>query len=153
MQINKDLREFIELLNANKVEYLVVGAFAVAWYGYPRSTADIDLFVRAEAANAERILQTLGEFGFGGIGLAPEDLSKPDQVIQLGVKPNRIDLITSVASVTFEEAWQSRVAASIAGVPVPVLALDLLLRNKEAVARPQDLADAHNLRKRLKRKP
>jgi hypothetical protein len=90
MRLNKDLREFVELLNSNGVEYLVVGAFAVASHGYPRFTADIDFLVRPAGANAEAVVATLEEFGFGSLGITVENLSRPYQVVQLGVKPNRI---------------------------------------------------------------
>ncbi len=93
MRLNKDLREFIELLNSNGVEYLVVGTFAFAWHGYPRFTADIDFFVRPVAANGEVIVAALRAFGFDGLGITANDFSRPDQVVQLGVPPNRIDLI------------------------------------------------------------
>jgi len=97
MPLSKDLSEFIELLNANGVEFLVVGGFAVAWHGHPRFTADIDFLIRPDPVNAERVMKTLREFGFGGLQILPAELCQPDQIVQLGVKPNRIDLITSVA--------------------------------------------------------
>ena len=150
MRLSKDLREFIELLNANGVEFLVVGGFAVAWHGHPRFTADIDFLIRPDSANAELVIRTLRDFGFGALGIASDDLCRPDQIVQLGVKPNRIDLITSVAGLTFEEAWGSRVAGTIDSVPVLFIGRDALIRNKEAAGRPQDLADAHALRQRRK---
>jgi hypothetical protein len=150
MPLSKDLREFIELLNANGVEFLVVGGFAVAWHGHPRFTADIDFLIRPERENAQLVVKTLREFGFGALQVVPADLCQPDQILQLGVKPNRIDLVTSIAGVTFEEAWESRVAGTIDSVPVLFIGRDTLIRNKEAAARPQDLADAHALRQRRK---
>jgi hypothetical protein len=128
----------------------VVGGFAVAWHGHPRFTADIDFLIRPDRTNTELVVKTLREFGFGALQVAPADLCQPDQILQLGVKPNRIDLITSVAGVTFEEAWDSRVAGTIDSVPVLFIGFDALIRNKEAAARPQDLADAHALRQRRK---
>jgi len=148
MPLSKDLSEFIELLNANGVEFLVVGGFAVAWHGHPRFTADIDFLIRPDPVNAERVVKTLREFGFGGLQILPAELCQPDQIIQLGVKPNRIDLITSVAGLSFGEAWDSRVAGTIDSVGVLFIGRDALIRNKEAAARPQDLADAHALRQR-----
>ena len=118
MRISKDLREFIELLNAKRVEYLVVGGFAVAWHGHPRFTADIDFLVRPDRANAELVVETLRDFGFASLRIAPEDMCRPDQILQLGVKPNRIDVITSIAGVSFEEAWAGRVPGSINAIPV-----------------------------------
>jgi len=148
MQPNKDLLEFIDLLNANRVEYLVVGGFAVAWHGYPRFTADIDFLVRPDHANGELLVKTLKEFGFRSLNLVPEDFSRPEQIVQLGAKPNRIDLITSIAAVPFEEAWASRIAGSIEGRSVFFIGRDALLRNKLATGRPQDLRDADALGQR-----
>ena len=104
MPLNKDWREFIELLNSNEVEYLVVGAFAVAFHGVSRYTADLDLLVRPTKRNANRVLRALPEFGFGKLGIQAADLSSPGMVVQLGVKPNRIDLLTAISGVSFEEA-------------------------------------------------
>jgi hypothetical protein len=148
MQISKDLREFIELLNANRVEYLVVGGFAVAWHGYPRFTADIDFLIRPDRSNAELVVKTLADFGFSSLMITPGDIAKPDQILQLGVKPNRIDVITSIAGVSFEEAWASRVPGSIDSIPVLFIGRDELIRNKESTGRIQDAADAEALRKR-----
>lgn len=96
MPIHKDLRQFIESLNSNGVDYLIVGAYAVAWHGYPRFTADIDILVRPVPGNADAVLAALRAFGFGSLDITREDLSQGDQVIQLGAKPNRIDLIASI---------------------------------------------------------
>jgi hypothetical protein len=148
MPLNRDLREFIESLNSSGVEYLVVGAFAVAWYGWPRFTADIDFFVRPGQENARAILAALRDFGFGGLDIAAEDLTKRDRIIQLGVKPNRIDIITSISGVEFEEAWLSRTSGDIDGTPVQFIGRDDLIRNKESTGRPKDLGDAYELRKR-----
>ncbi|MEO8661101.1 MAG: hypothetical protein ABI693_21710 [Bryobacteraceae bacterium] len=107
MPLQKDLREFIALLNANGVEYLIVGAFAVAFHGVSRYTADLDVFIRGREENVDRLLGALEEFGFGSLGLGASDLMAPDTVIQLGVQPNRLDLLTSISAVTFEEAWNA----------------------------------------------
>jgi hypothetical protein len=148
MPLNKDLREFVELLNSNKVEYLVVGAFAVAWYGYPRYTADLDILVRPESGNAERVLEALRQFGFGSLHIESGDLTAVGQVIQLGVKPNRIDLLTSVSGVSFEEAWADRTEGSLDGVPAMFIGRTALIRNKESTGRAKDRGDAEELRKR-----
>jgi hypothetical protein len=121
MQLSKGWREFVELLTSNKVEFLVVGAFAVAWHGFARFTADIDLLIRPDPANAELLVKTLRDFGLASLGLSREDLTEPERIVHLGVKPNRIDLITSIAGITFEEAWASRVAGTLDGLPVDVL--------------------------------
>src|SRR5690242_17898935 len=97
MPLNKDLREFVALLNSNRVEYLVVGAFAVAYHGFPRYTGDLDILVRPTAQNARLVLNTLAQFGFGGLGIRNDDLEAPGKVIQLGVQPNRVDLLTGIS--------------------------------------------------------
>jgi hypothetical protein len=104
MNLEKDLREFVELLNALDVRFMVVGAFAVAYHGYPRHTSDLDLFVENSTENAERILNAIQKFGFGDIGLTIEDFNRKDQVVQLGVAPNRIDIMTFLSGISFEEA-------------------------------------------------
>src|SRR5450631_1227879 len=123
MPLNKDWREFLELLNSNGVEYLVVGAFAVAFHGFPRYTADLDLLVRPTADNAQRALLTPSEFGFGKLGIQAADLCSPGMVVQLGVKPNRIDLLTAISGVSFEEAWATRSKAELDGSPPSLLAV------------------------------
>jgi len=152
MQLNKDLREFIELLNSNKVEYLVVGAFAVAWHGHPRFTADIDFLVATSAENASAVIAALDAFGFRSLGITPEDLRREDQIIQLGATPNRIDLITSISGVPFVEAWANRVTGLIDGIPVNFISREHLIRNKDASGRPKDLLDAAALRQRHPKK-
>jgi len=148
MPLSKDLREFVGLLNANKVEYLVVGAFAVAYYGVPRYTADLDLLLRPSPENAERILRVLSQFGFGSLGITHSDFQETDKVIQLGVSPNRIDLLTSISGVTFEDAWSTREQGDLDGVTVNFIGRAALIRNKEHTGRARDLGDAEELRKR-----
>lgn len=152
MPLNKDWREFIELLNSNGVEYLVVGAFAVAFHGFPRYTADLDLLVRPTEENADRVLRALSEFGFGKVGIQVADLRSPGMVIQLGVKPNRIDLLTAISGISFEEAWATRSDAELDGVAVRFIGRAALLRNKEQTGRAKDLGDAEELRKRTTQK-
>ena len=139
MKLERDLREFIELLNAHEVRYLVVGAHAVAFHGRPRYTADIDFFVDSSPENAQRISDTLQEFGLVDIGVSSADFTASDLVIQLGVEPNRVDIMTS--GVQFDEAWKSRAAGELDGLPVQFISKELLKRNKAAVGRKQDLAD------------
>lgn len=147
MPLNSDLHEFIESLNSNEVEYLIVGAYAVALYGIPRYTGDLDVWIRSTAENAKRVVRALSQFGFGGIGIEAEDFQKPDRIIQLGVHPNRIDLLTAITGVTYEEAWASRVRADLDGMPASFIGREQLIRNKESTARPRDLADVAELRK------
>ena len=148
MPLNKDLREFVELLNSNGVEYLVVGAYAVAWYGYPRYTADLDIFVRSQEGNAAILLDALRQFGFESLGVKSQDLTTGGNVIQLGVQPNRIDILTSISGVSFEEAWADRVKGNLEGLPVVFIGRDTLIRNKESTGRAKDPGDAEELRKR-----
>ena|SRR5437870_8819737 len=108
-RLPKDLREFIELLNSHDVRYLIVGGYAVAYHGYPRTTGDIDFFLEVSEENAAKMEAVLIDFGFGGLGLTRQDFLKPDQIIQLGYPPNRIDLLTAISGVSFAEAWEARV--------------------------------------------
>jgi hypothetical protein len=145
MNLEEDLREFVELLNALKVRYIVVGAFAVAYHGYPRYTGDIDLFIDRSLENAKQIVKAIEQFGFGDLGLSVEDFLLEDQVIQLGVAPNRIDLLTFLSGVSFQEAWATREQGEIDGLSVPIVSKEMLKRNKAASGRSQDLADLEHL--------
>ncbi len=139
--LDEDLRELLALFIAHHVEFLVVGGHAVAFHGYPRFTEDLDLFVRADHTNAARIMAALEAFGFGQIGLSTDDFVADDRVIQLGRAPNRVDLLTRLWGIDFDQAWARRVDASIDLVPVAFLSRVDLISNKRATARPQDLAD------------
>jgi hypothetical protein len=145
MPLQKDLREFIESLNSHHVEYLIVGAFALGFHGVPRSTGDIDVLVRRSPENASRIEAVLVDFSFASLGLTAADFINADQVIQLGHPPNRVDLLTSITGVEFDEAWAERVAANLHGVPVHFISRQCLIRNKQATGRTQDLADLEAL--------
>ena len=152
MKLEKDLREFVELLNSRKVDYIIVGAHAVAFHGHPRYTGDIDLLVMPARDNAERMLDVLRDFGFGGVSIDVEDLTLPNRVVQLGQPPNRIDLLTSISGVNSEEAWQGRVEGELDGLRVSFLGLKELLTNKRASAREKDLADFQTLSAIAKKK-
>ena len=147
MPLSKDLREFVECLSSNNVEYLVVGALAVSWHGYPRYSADIDFFVRATTANADRVLMAIQQFGFGSLGITLEDFTAPGRVVQLGLEPNRIDLMTSISGVSFDDAWQTRVKGELDGIAVNFIGRSALLRNKDSTGRGKDRIDAEELRK------
>jgi hypothetical protein len=140
--LDADLRELLASLIAHGVEFLVVGGHAVAFHGYPRFTEDLDLLVRADPLNAARVMSALDAFGFGNIGLTADDFVADDRVIQLGRAPNRVDLLTRLWGVEFDEAWARRVAGALDEISVPMLSRADLIRNKRATARPQDLADA-----------
>jgi hypothetical protein len=147
MRISKDLREFIALLNSNAVEYLVVGAFAVAWHGYPRYTGDLDILVRSGEQNAGRLLVALEQFGFGSLGLDTATFAVEGAVVQLGVQPNRIDLLTSISGVSFEEAWEAREHGTLDSIEVAFIGRAALIRNKKSTGRAKDLGDVEELGK------
>ena len=145
MRLNRDLHEFVELLNSRKVDYLVVGAHALAFHGHPRYTGDLDLLVRPAVDNARRVIAVLHAFGFGSLGLAEDDFVQPDHIIQLGYPPNRIDLLTSISGVSFDEAWQSRENGMLDEIPVHYIGRKTLVRNKLASGRLKDAADVEAL--------
>lgn len=143
--LNRDFKEFVGLLNSTGVEYLVVGGYALAAFGHPRYTGDIDLWVNPSHANAQRLVQALGEFGFGGLGLTPADFVRPDSVVQLGYPPARIDLLTSIDGVRFAPCYERRTQVTIDGVDLPIIHVDDFRTNKLAVGRARDLADLESL--------
>lgn len=145
MKLSSDLKEFIGLLNSRKIKYLLVGGHAVAFHGFPRYTGDIDFFIETSWENAALVAAAVRDFGFANLDLKPEDFCPPDTIIQLGRSPNRIDILTSVTAVSFEEAWKTRVETSLDGLPVCVIGKDLLVRNKLATGRTQDLADVSRM--------
>ena len=118
MEVQPDFKELLALFNAHRVEYMIVGAYALAFHGAPRLTGDLDLFVKPDPDNARRILAALAEFGFAPVGLTADDFTRPNHVIQLGVPPVRIDLITSLTGVSWEETVAGKTAASYGDVPV-----------------------------------
>ncbi len=140
-----DFKEFIQSLNDNAVRYLVVGGYAVALHGHPRYTKDIDIWVDLERGNAERLVQAIRQFGFDSLGLKAEDFLEPDQIIQLGYPPSRIDLITSLPGVEFDACLEARVEVIMDEVKVNFIDLENLRKNKKASGRLQDLADLENL--------
>jgi hypothetical protein len=140
--LNPDYRDMLSALSAEGVEYLVVGAYALAAHGLPRATGDIDFWVRPSAENAERVLAALHAFGAPIQGLTRDDLERAGTVYQIGVAPRRVDLLTSIDGVEFDDAWPRRVVRDVDGMPVPVLSREDLLRNKRATNRPKDKLDA-----------
>jgi len=145
MVLDPDFKEFCQLLNTNKVRYLVIGGYAVAFHGYPRYTKDIDIWLWIDQENASRVVQTLKDFGFESLGLQEEDFLEADTVIQLGYPPNRIDLIMGALGVDFEICYQSRIETEIDDLSIPFIDLESLKKNKRATGRLQDLADIENL--------
>jgi hypothetical protein len=145
MPLPDDWRAFIELLNSNGVEYVVVGAVALAHHGFPRYTGDLDILIRSSNENAERVEAALAGFGFAGLGLKAADFVDSYRVIQLGAPPNRIDLLTSITGVTFEEAWAGRVEVLIGQMKVNVIGRQELILNKRRTGRARDKADLEAL--------
>ena len=140
METQPDFRELLALFNAHHVEYLIVGGYALAFHGAPRFTGDLDIFVQPDAVNAQRILTALEAFGFASVGLTPSDFERLDQVVQLGVPPVRIDLITSITGVSWDEAWAGRVAGRYGDIPVYYIGREQFVANKRATGRTKDVA-------------
>ncbi len=153
--LNADYRDMLSALNDAGVEWLLIGGYAVIAHGYPRLTKDIDVWVRPTKENATRVLRALAAFGAPDHGVTIDDLSRPSSVVQLGVPPCRIDIVTGAQALTFDAAWSRRVTQEVDGVRVNILALDDLLTNKRSVGRPGDLADVASLelRRRQSGKP
>ena len=147
MAINPDFKDLFAALNAAGAEYLLIGGYAVGFHGAPRFTKDLDVFVRANPANADRVLAALQAFGAPLADLTRADLESPGTVFQIGIAPNRIDVITKIDGVNFDEAWKGRTSTTYGGHTVPVIGKSELLKNKLASGRPQDLVDAELLRK------
>ena len=143
--LNADFKEIISAFNSASVEYMVVGAYAVAAHGIPHATGDIDLWVRRSGSNAERVWRALSEFGAPLDRFTVGDFTAPDTIVQFGVVPNRIDILTSIEAVEFEDAWPERLQVTMDGIEMNVVGRNHLLRNKRAVGRPQDIADAERL--------
>jgi hypothetical protein len=139
--LSNDFEELFACFNAKRVRAVVVGGHALAFHGHPRFTKDLDVFVDPSPENARLILEALHDFGFGSVGLTAEDFSSPGRIVQLGIAPNRIDLMTAIDGVSFEEAWAGRAAGRFGGQQVSYLGRTDFLRNKRAAGRPQDIAD------------
>ena len=140
-----DFREFLQLLNAQHVEYLLIGGYAVGYHGYPRATADMDLWIARHPANADRIVSVLREFGFNLPELSADLFLKENQIIRMGVPPVRIEISTTISGVIFEECYAERIVDIIDGVEVHLISLRHLKINKAASGRHKDLSDLENL--------
>ena len=144
MEVHKDFKELLELFNAHGVEYLVVGGYALAAHGAPRTTGDIDLWINPTLDNARRILRALSQF-VAVLDLGVEDFVKPDHVVQLGVPPVRVDVITAIDGVVWDEAWPNRLAGEYGSVSTNYLGLREFIINKRTTGRLKDLADLEAL--------
>jgi len=141
MEVHPDFKELLALFNKHNVEYVIVGGYALAFYGVPRFTGDIDIFVHAHPKNASKILADLEEFGFESVNLTEEDFSSTDKVIQLGTPPVRVDIVTSLTGVTWDEIADSKVNGSYGEVPVFFISRSNFIKNKRAIGRNKDMAD------------
>ena len=145
MELTPDFKELLELFNEKEIKYLIIGGYAVNNYGYPRYTHDIDLWVWINKNNAIGITKALAEFGFANMNILIEDFLKEDNIVQLGVPPNRVDIMTTVDGLDFMEAFRNKNNVEFEGVTIPFISLKDLITNKQSTARLQDLADAEQL--------
>jgi hypothetical protein len=141
----EDFKEFLKLLGAKKVEYLLIGGYAVGYHGYVRATADMDVWIAAKADNAARAISALREFGFDVPNLSEELLLNPGNILRMGVPPFRLEVLSSISGVGFDECYAERVVDTIDDVEVPIISLRHLKANKKASARLKDLADLEHL--------
>jgi predicted nucleotidyltransferase len=140
----KDFKEFIELLNKNNAKYIVIGGYAVVYHGYVRSTNDIDIWIDIRKDNIKKVIKALDQFGFSSLGIKEADFS-PNQIIQLGYPPNRIDLITTPAGIDFETCYESKEQVTIDHISVNIIDFENLIKSKKASNRTRDLADIEEL--------
>jgi len=145
MELSQDFKEFIQLLNAHEVEYLIVGGYAVAIHGFPRTTGDIDFWVKPKNENAERVVKSLIDFGFSSVDISVDDFIKENSVVQLGFPPNRIDIMTSVSGITFDECWKNKKEIEFEGEKINFISLHHLRLNKKSTGRDKDNLDLKNL--------
>lgn len=145
MELDPDFSEFIACCVGREVRFLVVGGYALAAHGHPRFTKDLDVWVWVDPDNARRLVRALDDFGFGSLGLTESDFTEPGVVVQLGHAPKRIDILTSIDGVRFDDCWPARLEIGIGGVAVPFIDAAHLVVNKRASGRLQDLADAEAL--------
>jgi hypothetical protein len=143
--MNPDFRELLASFNSRRVEYVIVGGYALAFHGSPRFTGDLDLLVEPSSENAANVVAALQDFGFGSLDLTTADFSHPDRVVQLGMPPVRIDILTSLSGVTWDEVAAGRVPGRLGDVPVHFIGLAQFVANKRATGRKQDLADLEAL--------
>jgi hypothetical protein len=152
MKVEKDYEEILKLFNSHRVKYCIIGAFAVAFYARPRYTKDIDILIDSSPENAERIIRALAEFGFEDLDLSEDDLCQEGNIIQLGYEPLRVDIVTSLSSISFNQVWKNKVSADYGREKVHFIGLDDLIQTKKQSSRPQDKVDLDLLVKAKKGK-
>ena len=146
MELPEELKELLRLLNSNNVDYLIIGAYALGYHGVPRYTGDLDLFIAPNPDNADALLQTMDNFGFGSLGLEQKDFTTPGNVIQIGNPPLRVDFLTQISGVEWKEVWESRIVGILDSIPVNLISKEHLIRNKASTGRPVDLGDIDRLK-------
>jgi len=139
--LNPDFKDMLSCLRDEKVDFIVVGAYALAVHGFPRATGDIDIWVRSDAENARKVMRALSKFGAPLSDVSENDFAVPEMVLQLGVEPSRIDLLTSIDGVEFAEAWDEKISITINELEIHVLSKGHLIRNKLAAGRDKDQGD------------
>jgi len=144
---NNHFLEFLELLEKKGVKYLVVGGYAVGFHGFPRYTGDLDIFIAVDPDNAGKLVQTFADFGFASLGLRKEDFLQPNMIVEIGREPMKIQVLTGIDGVTFDQCYQYRIYFKEVGLNIPVIGFDQLLKNKSATARGKDKIDVEELRK------
>lgn len=147
LNLPQDFKDLLQILSNNHVQYMIVGGYALSLYAAPRTTGDIDLFIKIDPDNAARILQSLKEFGFGGLNICENDFLTLDQVLQLGYPPNRVDIMTSIEGVSWEEAFANCNYTIHEGLILPVIGRNELIKNKQSTGRLKDIADVKSLQK------
>ena len=145
LNVPPDFKEFLRSLNDHRVEYLLVGGYAVGYHGYPRATADMDIWIAVNPQNTHKLVAALKDFGFDTSELSPELFLQEGQIVRMGVQPMRIEIITSATGVKFDECYKTRVVDELDGVTTNIIDLDHLKINKNALGRYKDLADVENL--------
>lgn len=145
MKLHPDFKEFLQLLNAHQVKYLLVGGYVLAIHGYPRNTGDMNIWYQRDPDNINRLLYVLRDFGFTSTGLTTKDLSEPEIVIQLGNPPVRIDLMNSISGVSFDAAFERRISVQAGDIEINCISFNDLKQNKKATGRLSDLSDLEQL--------
>lgn len=145
IQLPSDFKEFLKSLNDHGVDYLLVGGYAVGYYGYPRATGDMDIWIAMHPDNAEKVVTALREFGFDVPELSADIFLETDKIVRMGVPPMRIEVLTSISGVDFDECFAERITDTISGVEVNVISLHHLKENKRASGRHKDLNDLEHL--------
>ena len=147
MTLDKDFEEFVELLNKHKVNYLVVGGYALAFHGRPRHTGDLDIWIDISEDNAQKMVNVLNEFGMASLGMEKSDFLQKGGITQIGYPPLRIDILNEIDGVTFAEATPNKLIVDIEGLPINYIGLDDLIKNKQISGRSRDISDVKELNK------